>query len=183
VLFRFDLAQQALRVIAPRGAATLHCAVTSKKGVIGIGVPMHFLRRKPQSLPQSTCGLFVRAPFFGGSDREPQGSPVLAGGARYANLFELPPLIGVEGGSFCKLHLLEANMADLINARAFSARIPSPTTGTPDPIRLHADAHNALSTALHHLCQSHLDVPSARRKVAQALAALRGLDSALSLEG
>lgn len=78
-------------------------------------------------------------------------------------------------------------MADRIPARASSARTISPaslpTTGTPDPIRLHADAHNALSTALHHLCQSHLDVPSARRKVAQALVALRGLDVALSLEG
>lgn len=78
-------------------------------------------------------------------------------------------------------------MADRIPARALSARTlaftASPTTGTHDPIRLHADAHNALSTALHHLCQSHLDVPSARRKVAQALAALRGLDTALSLEG
>lgn len=74
-------------------------------------------------------------------------------------------------------------MAHRIPARASVARIPSPTTGNPDPIRLHADAHNALSTALHHLCQSHLDVPSARRKVAQALAALRSLDTALSLEG
>jgi len=74
-------------------------------------------------------------------------------------------------------------MAHRLLARALPVRTPSPTTGTPDPIRLHADAHNALSTALHHLCQSHLDVPSARRKVAQALAALRGLDTALSLEG
>lgn len=74
-------------------------------------------------------------------------------------------------------------MAHRLLARALPVRTPSPITGTPDPIRLHADAHNALSTALHHLCQSHLDVPSARRKVAQALAALRGLDTALSLEG
>lgn len=74
-------------------------------------------------------------------------------------------------------------MADRTSATALAARTPSPTTGIPDPIRLHADAHNALSTALHHLRQSHLDVPSARRKVAQALAALRGLDMALSLEG
>lgn len=78
-------------------------------------------------------------------------------------------------------------MADRIPARALVARTISPallpTTGTPDPIQLHAAAHNALSTALHHLCQSHLDVPSARRKVTQALAALRGLDVALSLEG
>lgn len=169
--------------LAPQAPRTLHCRVTSKKGVIGIGVPMHFLRRKPQSLPQSSCGLFVRAPFFGGSDREPQGSPVLAGGARYANLFELPPLIGVEGGSFCKLHLLEANMADRSYARALAARTTSPTLGTPDPIQLHAAAHNALGTALHHLRQPHVDAARARRKVMQALAALRGLDMALSLEG
>lgn len=78
-------------------------------------------------------------------------------------------------------------MADRIPARALAARTvspaSSPATGTPDPIRLHAAAHNALNTALHHLRQPHLDVASARRKVAQALAALRGLDMALSLEG
>lgn len=34
-------------------------------------------------------------PLFGGSGREPQGSPVPAGASRYANLFEPPPLIGV----------------------------------------------------------------------------------------
>jgi len=172
-----------MQILALQRPRTLHCGVTSKKGVIGIGVPMHFLRRKPQSLPQSSCGLFVRAPFFGGSDREPQGSPVLAGGARYANLFELPPLIGVEGGSFCKLHLLEANMADRFHARALIARTTSPATGTPDPIQLHAAAHNVLSSALHHLRQPHVDAARARRKVMQALAALRGLDTALSLEG
>jgi hypothetical protein len=172
-----------MQALVPQPPRTLHFVVTSKKGVIGIGVPMHFLRRKPQLLPQSPCGLFVRAPFFGGSDREPQGSPVLAGGARYANLFELPPLIGVEGGSFCKLHLLEANMADRSHARALIARTTLPTSGTPDPIQLHATAHNALGTALHHLRQPHVDAARARRKVMQALAALRGLDVALSLEG
>ena len=50
--------------LAPRTARTLHCRVTSKKGVIGFGSPTHPLRRKPQSLPQSTCGLFVRASSF-----------------------------------------------------------------------------------------------------------------------
>lgn len=78
-------------------------------------------------------------------------------------------------------------MADRIPAHAFAARTTSPaslpTLGTPDPIQLHADAHNALGTALHHLRQPHVDVASARRKVMQALAALRGLDLALSLEG
>lgn len=78
-------------------------------------------------------------------------------------------------------------MADRIPARALIARTTSPaslpTSGTPDPIQLHATAHNALATALHHLRQPQLDVASARRKVAQAQAALRGLDMALSLEG
>jgi len=50
--------------------------VTSKKGVIGIGLPSHPLRRKPQSLPQSTCGLFVRASSFW---RLGQGAARLAG--------------------------------------------------------------------------------------------------------
>ena len=59
-----------------------------------------------------------------------------------------------------------------------AARTTSPTTGTTDPIQLHATAHNALGTALHHLCQPHVDAARARRKVMQALAALRGLDVA-----
>ncbi len=74
-------------------------------------------------------------------------------------------------------------MADCISARALTLRTTSPATGTPDPIQLHAAAHNALNTALHQLRPQQLDVASARRKVAQALAALRGLDVALSLEG
>lgn len=74
-------------------------------------------------------------------------------------------------------------MANRIPARASTARTQSPTTGTPDPIQLHAAAHNALATALHHLRQPHVDAARARRKVMQALAALRGLDVALSLEG
>lgn len=65
-----------------------------------------------------------------------------------------------------------------------NAQRPSMTAnGTPDPIRLHAQAHNALNTALHYLREQKTDVPGARRKVAQALAALRGLDMALSVEG
>ena len=51
-----------------------------------------------------------------------------------------------------------------------------PTTGTADPIQLHADAHNALSMALHYLRQPHADVLGARRKAVQALAALRSLE-------
>ena len=57
----------------------------------------------------------------------------------------------------------------------------TPTTGTPDSVQLHAQAHNALAMALHYLSQPTANVPGARRKAVQALAALRGLD--LSLEG
>lgn len=66
------------------------------------------------------------------------------------------------------------------------------TAPTPDsrraapahtPLQLHAAAHNALSMALHYLRQPTANVPGARRKAVQALAALRGLDVALSLEG
>lgn len=53
----------------------------------------------------------------------------------------------------------------------------SPSTGTPDPIQLHADAHNALSMAVFYLRQPTANVPGARRKVVQALAALQGLHS------
>ncbi len=51
------------------------------------------------------------------------------------------------------------------------------------PLQLHAAAHNALSMALHYLRQPTANVLGARRKAAQALAALRGLDVALSQEG
>lgn len=69
----------------------------------------------------------------------------------------------------------------VITLASRSAAPASPITGTSDPIQLHADAHNALSMALHYLSQPQANVPGARRKAVQALAALRGLD--LSLEG
>ena len=56
----------------------------------------------------------------------------------------------------------------------------TPTTGN-DPIQLHADARNALSTAVFYLSQPQANVAGARRKAVQALAALRSLD--LSTEG
>ena len=65
--------------------------------------------------------------------------------------------------------------------RAATSLCTGPTTGTPDPIQLHAQAHNALSMALHYLSQPNANVAGARRKAIQALGALRGLD--LSLEG
>jgi len=55
----------------------------------------------------------------------------------------------------------------------------SPTTGTADPIQLHAQAHNALNMAVFYLRQPHANVPGARRKAIQALAALRNLSATL----
>ena len=59
---------------------------------------------------------------------------------------------------------------------------PTPTQGArlgdPDPIQLHADAHNALAMALHYLRQPDANVPGAARKAVQALAALRSLGGA-----
>lgn len=57
----------------------------------------------------------------------------------------------------------------------------APTKGTPDPIQLHAQAHNALNMAVFYLRQPQANTAAARRKAVQALAALRGLS--LALEG
>lgn len=54
-----------------------------------------------------------------------------------------------------------------------------PTTGTIDPIQLHADAHNALNMAVFYLRQPQADTAAARRKAVQALAALRDLSATL----
>lgn len=48
-------------------------------------------------------------------------------------------------------------------------------------IQLHADAHNALSMAAFYLRQPQVNVPAARRKAVQALAALRNLSAALEV--
>ncbi|MEQ6472153.1 hypothetical protein [Comamonas sp. wu1-DMT] len=64
---------------------------------------------------------------------------------------------------------------------AIRAAASTPALGTPDPIQLHADAHNALSMAVFYLRQPAANVPGARRKAIQALTALRGLS--LALEG
>ena len=73
-------------------------------------------------------------------------------------------------------------MTTVIHLASPCAAPALPATGTPDPIQLHADAHNALSMALHYLRQPAANVPGARRKAIQALAALRGLDLC-TLEG
>lgn len=65
-----------------------------------------------------------------------------------------------------------------ITSAGRSAAPKTPTSGTPDPIQLYADAHNALAMALHYLRQPQANVPGASRKAVQALAALRSLASA-----
>lgn len=62
-----------------------------------------------------------------------------------------------------------------------ASRAATSTTGTPDFIQLHADAHNALSMAVFYLRQPTANVAGARRKAVQALSALRNLS--LSQEG
>lgn len=72
-------------------------------------------------------------------------------------------------------------MTNVINLASRSAA-PTPAQGgrlgAPDPIQLHADAHNALAMALHYLRQPDANVPGAARKAVQALAALRSLANA-----
>ncbi|MDZ7862106.1 hypothetical protein [Acidovorax sp.] len=58
------------------------------------------------------------------------------------------------------------------------AKTPGIRPGSPDPIQLYADAHNALEMALHYLRQPHANVLGAARKAGQVLAALRGPASA-----
>ena len=58
-----------------------------------------------------------------------------------------------------------------------------PTTGNPDTIQLHAEAHNALAMTVHYLTQPCTNVPGAARKAMQALAALRRLDVATTTAG
>ena len=69
-------------------------------------------------------------------------------------------------------------MSMVIHLASRCAAPSLPATGTPDPIQLHADAHNALAMALHYLRQPRANVPGAARKAVQALAALRSLDGA-----
>ena len=68
-------------------------------------------------------------------------------------------------------------MTNVITLDSRSAAPTPPTAGTPDPIQLHAEAHNALAMALHYLRQPSGNVPGAARKAVQALAALRRLDA------
>jgi hypothetical protein len=63
-----------------------------------------------------------------------------------------------------------------------AAATPSPFNEL-DISQLHAQAENALSTALYHLRQPAANVPDAARKAVQALTALNLLRGATGLEG
>lgn len=65
----------------------------------------------------------------------------------------------------------------LASRRAAPTSTQGARFGSPDPIQLHAQAHNALAMALHYLRQPSGNVPGAARKAVQALAALRRLDA------
>lgn len=67
-------------------------------------------------------------------------------------------------------------MSMVIHLASRCAAPALPAQGTPDPIQLHAEAHNALAMALHYLRQPSGNVPGATRKAVQALAALRRLN-------
>lgn len=110
--------------------------------------PVESPRRKPWSLFRRVCGFLVCAPVYGGSDGGAKAPPVLAGGSRYANLFEPPPSIGVGRGGFSKPNHLESTMA-----HSSPGRISAPISlGEIAHIQRHADAHHALNRALYQRC-------------------------------
>ncbi len=124
--------------------------------------------------PAMECGFVIRAPFMvarqagaslAGSRKSVSGRPTCRATA----------LIGLSAVVFANHTLLEAFMATSLRA----ATPTLPTTGTLDPIQLHADAHNALSMAVFYLRQPSANVPGARRKAIQALSALRTLSATL----
>lgn len=63
-------------------------------------------------------------------------------------------------------------MTKVISLRGRRSAVTSTTTNDPDTIRLHAQAENALSMALHYLRRPESNARGAGRKVVQALAAL-----------
>ncbi len=94
-------------LIARQDTRRYTAPVTSKKGVIGIGVPLK-LCDESRSFPAGPAALSFVPPVLGGSDGRARALPVLARASRYANPFESPPPIGVGCGGFSKPKLLEA---------------------------------------------------------------------------
>lgn len=143
--------------------------------------PAESPRRKPWSLFAESAAFLSALPVYGGSD----GGPCAR---RFSQ--EVP---GTPTCPSCRLPLawevvvlanrtiLEATMATSFNALKSEDISRTLTTGTLDPIQLHADAHNALAMAVFYLSQPQVNTAAARRKAIQALTALRGLS--LALEG
>lgn len=98
-----------LHVLAPARSSTpgYTAPVTSKKGVIGIGVPLTSCDES-RSFPAGPAAFSFVPPVLGGSDGRASALPVSARMSRYANPFELPPPIGVGCVGFCKSTSLEA---------------------------------------------------------------------------
>lgn len=104
--------------------------------------------------------------------------------ARLLTCFEHPVhLFRVEAAQVVHLNPVGTKTMTASTQQASRAATPQnrKIAGIPDPIQLHADAHNALNMAVFYLRQPHANVPGARRKAIQALTALRGLS--LALEG
>ena len=137
-----------------------------RNGVIGIGVPKHLCDESRSFIRSEPAASSFVPPSFGGSDGEPQGSPVLARGARYANLFELPPSIGVECDSCCNSHLLEAVMADCSCTSALSF-VPSDFSAL-DTVRFPGTAVGS-SPDLRDSCEQVLAALTAVRDVLHLL--------------
>lgn len=126
------------------------------------------------AVPAMECGFVVRAPFMvarqagaslAGSRKSVSGSPTCRATA----------LIGLRAVVSANHTLLEAILATLPRAIASA----SPTSGTPDPIQLHAQAHNSLAMACYYLRQPAPNAIAARRQAVRALNALRNLSATL----
>ena len=120
------------------------------------------------------CGFAICAPLWW-LDGQAQAWPVSRKRLSGRPTHRATALIGLSAVVFENYNRLEAYMAATSRALAPA----SPTTGTPDSIQLHAQAHNALNMAVFYLRQPHANVPGARRKAIQALAALRNLSATL----
>lgn len=94
----------------------------------------------------------------------------------YEHLVHLMSVVRLPVGS-----LIQTGIQTMTAITQQASRATTPTKGTPDPIQLHAQAHNALNMAVFYLRQPQANTTAARRKAVQALAALRGLS--LALEG
>ena len=126
--------------------------------------PVHLLRLKPQKVATLIQPGIQTMTVISQASRRAAPSPTAGTPAPIC-----PPI--VHG-----LSLTDPRCAEVLNALPGMADPVRPTAGTLDPIQLHADARNALSMAIFYLRQPEINVPGARRKAIQALAALRGLD-------